>query len=35
MSAFREGFGQGCLIAVGLFGLLFLLGKCAQWMGVE
>ena len=32
---FRQGFGEGCLLAFGLFGLLLLLGKCAQWMGVE
>ena len=30
---FRSGFETGCLIALGLFGLLLLLGKCAQWMG--
>ena len=30
---FRQGLGSGCLIALGMFGLLFLLGKCAQWMG--
>ena len=32
-SPFRDGFSTRCLIAFGLFGLLLLLGKCAQWMG--
>lgn len=30
---FRQGFGWGCLIALGLFGLLLLLGKCAEGAG--
>jgi hypothetical protein len=29
---FRSGFESGCLIAVGIFALLLMLGKCAQWM---
>ena len=32
---FRAGFEKGCLIMFGLLGALLLLGKCAQWMGVE
>jgi len=32
-SPFREGVGTGCLIALGLFGFLLLLGKFAQWSG--
>ncbi len=30
-SPFRSGVETGCLIAAGLFGLLLLLGKIAQW----
>jgi hypothetical protein len=30
---FRSGFEAGCLIMFGLFALLLMLGKCAQWMG--
>lgn len=29
---FRQGFERGCLIGFGIFALLILLGKCAQWM---
>jgi hypothetical protein len=32
-SPFRSGVETGCLIAAGLVGLLFLLGKIAQWTG--
>ncbi len=28
---FGSGVQDGCLIAAGLFGLLFLIGKIAQW----
>ena len=30
-SPFRQGIETGCLIAVGIFGLLILIGKIAQW----
>ena len=32
-SPFVSGLQSGCLIAVGLFCLLLLLGKIAQWTG--
>jgi hypothetical protein len=30
-SPFSTGLQNGCLIAAGLFGLLLLIGKIAQW----
>lgn len=30
-SPFRSGLETGCLIALGLFALLLLVGKIAQW----
>lgn len=32
---FRDGVSTGCMIAFLIFGALLLVGKCAQWMGVE
>jgi hypothetical protein len=29
--SFRDSVGCGCLIAFGLFGALFMLGKFAEW----
>lgn len=35
MSPFQSGVQTGCLIAFGIFAAFLLLGKCAQWMGVQ
>jgi hypothetical protein len=32
---FRDGVETGCLIALAIFAVLFALGKCAQWSGVQ
>lgn len=32
-SPFRSGVETGCLIAFGIFALLVLIGKIAQWTG--
>jgi len=32
-SPFVSGLQSGCLIAIGLLGLLLLIGKIAQWTG--
>ena len=32
---FHSGLQTGCLIAIAIFAIIFLLGKCAQTMGVQ
>jgi hypothetical protein len=34
-SPFQQGVSTGCLIGLGIFALLILLGKCAQWTGAS